>query len=93
MLSSALDEEINDLQSYSAFIAHWNRISDDTMEITTLESEKLVVNLSSDGWDLLTTDSQPYPTIEALLMDVSPKFNKAWNEELYRKLKMLERDE
>lgn len=94
MLTSALDEEINDLEQYAAFIQSWSRTGQTSVQITTLEDAVLRVNLSDDGWDLQDSTTAAYPTVEALLMDKSPRFEELWNQELVHKLEELkEKDE
>lgn len=90
MLQSAKDEEINDLENYTRFIKSWARTSQSTVRILTLEKYELNVHLSDNGWELLTKDDVAYyPTLEALLMEKSPEFQKLWNDELVEKLEVL----
>lgn len=88
MHHDALQDEIDNIDSYRDMILRWKQLEINTAEIVTLEGELIRVVLNSDGWNV---GNDTYPTVEAMLHSRSPKFTEEWNKQLYEKLSSLRR--
>lgn len=89
MRPEALDEEINSAAFYKNLLKEFERKSIDTVEVLTPESERIALQVSREGWKVIGSDRDPYPTFEAALMEHSPKFSNEWDDELDQKLEAV----
>lgn len=85
----ALDEEINSAAYYKNLLRGFERKSIDTVEVVTPESKRIVLQVMDEGWKVIGSDADPYPTFEAALMELSPKFSQEWDDELDQKLNVV----
>lgn len=87
MLPESLDEEVDGLRSYESFLGSWQRLNATRVDVVTLEGELLQCEIVDGGWALST--GEEFPTVEALLQRVSPKFRSLWDDELYKRLEVV----
>lgn len=84
----AVQEEIKNIDSYAPMISRWQQLGIKSAKIVTLEGEKIIITVDSEGWN---DGEEVYPTVEALLHSRSPGFTREWNRELFKKLNALRR--
>jgi hypothetical protein len=93
--SQLTSEEYSQLKlSYSSLFKSVSLTDSNSIELSTLEGESYVLQVTADGWKVIaggkpSERERTWEMVEDLLRSVSPLFAEGWNAQLLQKLQAL----
>jgi hypothetical protein len=93
--SALVSDEYKQLKNtYSILIKSVSLTREHDLNLTTLEGERFIIRVSSQGWRVLKGGTveerkRTWEMVEDLLRSVSPRFKVGWDEILLEKLRTL----